>query len=71
MEYYFIPDMTTDPANPKMIINRALIERAASGNAQHPRFTVDGDAFQRLTRFYDKTVAKKTANTCGTPGFLP
>ena len=71
MEMYFVPDITTDPANPKMIINRAGLERAASGNAQHPRFNVDGNAMTALTSFYTKTMAKKTANTCATPRFMP
>jgi hypothetical protein len=70
MEYYFVPD-TTDPAAPKMIINRGMLLRAAGGNAQHPTFNVDGDAMQRLVRFYDKAMAHKAAKTCDPPAFLP
>jgi hypothetical protein len=74
MEYYFTVDTTTDPANPKIIINKDLILRAATGTAQHPKFTLDNDgngnnptAFQRLTNFYTKTMARMTAGTCGAP----
>jgi hypothetical protein len=69
MEMYFTPDLTTDAANPKMVINRGALDRAASGNAQHPRFTVDGNAYTLLTQFYTMTMAHKTGGTCGTPGF--
>jgi hypothetical protein len=76
MEYYFTPDVTTDPAKPKMVINRALMDRAAKGEAQHPTFTVDNlnddnDAYSKLMRFYDKTMAKVTAKTCAAPKFMP
>jgi hypothetical protein len=72
MEMYFTVDMTTDPANPKIIINRDLIQRAALGTAQHEKFQIDTDrnggnppAMTRLKNFYDLTMTHLTANTCG------
>jgi hypothetical protein len=64
MEGYFVADVTTDPANPKIAINRAKLDRAATGVAQHPTFNVEGNAYTRLTNFYNKTMARKTAGTC-------
>jgi hypothetical protein len=71
LEMYFTTDQT-DPANPKMIINRDLITRASIGTAQHEKFQVDTDrngtnppAMTRLTNFFNQTMAHLTANTCG------
>jgi hypothetical protein len=73
LEYYFTVD-TTDPNNPKMIINRDLITRAANGTGQHELFNVDTDrngnnpsAYQRLQTFFDQTMTHLNANTCGPP----
>ncbi len=73
LEMYFTVDMT-NPASPKMIINRDLITRASLGTAQHEKFQVDTDrngnnpsAMQRLTTFYNQTMAHLTAGTCGKP----
>src|SRR5262249_2728123 len=76
MELYFTVD-TTDPATPKMIINTDLINRAATGFAQHEKFRLDNDnngnnptAMQRLQTFFDATMLKLTNNPCG-PAKLP
>jgi hypothetical protein len=68
LELYFTVDMTTDPANPKVIINRDLITRASMGTAQHEKFDVDTDrnggnptAMQKLTTFYTTTMTKLAA----------
>ena len=77
MEMYFVPDMTTNAAAPKMIINRETLERAASGYAQHPLFNVDNDnngqtpAMQLLQQFYDATAQRQAAKTCDPPKFMP
>jgi hypothetical protein len=70
---YFTPNVT-DLANAKMEINRSLLERV--GNAEypyieHPQFNVDGTAYSRLQEFYDQTMAKKAAGTCGPPVIMP
>jgi hypothetical protein len=72
LEMYFTVDMTTDPANPKIIINRDLMTRAATGIAQHEKFQLDTDngggnptAMQKLTNFYNTTMTHMTAGTCG------
>jgi hypothetical protein len=71
MTFYFTVD-TADPANPKVVINRGTLDRAASGAGQHPTFTVTNpndanDPFKKLQAYYDKTLARKAANTCSTP----
>ena len=76
LEMYFTVDMTTDPAHPKVIINKDLITKAAMGFAQHERFSVDTDrggatpsAYTKLTNFYNTTMTKMTAAGaagCGT-----
>jgi hypothetical protein len=76
LEYYFTVD-TTDPANPKMIINQARIAMAAGGAGQHEKFSVTTDrngntpsAFDRLTTFFNQTQARLTANTCDPPRLI-
>ena len=81
LEMYFAVDLTTDPANPKVIINRDLITRASLGTAQHEKFQVDTDrnggtpsAMQKLTTFYTTTMAKLTAAGaagCGPSKLVP
>jgi hypothetical protein len=71
LEMFFTVD-TTDPNNLKMIINRDLINRAATGIDQHELFAIDTDrngtnpsAYTRLTTFFNTTLAHMTAGTCG------
>ncbi len=66
---YFQPNVI-DLATAKMEINRAGLERV--GNAvypytEHPQFNVDGQAYEALVRFYDRTLARKAAGTCDPP----
>ncbi|HEX6838631.1 MAG TPA: hypothetical protein VF334_18765 [Polyangia bacterium] len=68
LEMYFTVDMTTDPANPKIIINKDLMTRASLGTAQHEKFSVTTDrgggtpsAYDKLTTFYNTTMTKMTA----------
>ena len=68
LEMYFTVDMTTDPAHPKVIINKDLITRAAMGTAQHEKFDVLTDngggtpsAYTKLTNFYNTVMTKMTA----------
>jgi hypothetical protein len=68
LEMYFTVDMTTDPANPKIIINKDYITRASLGTAQHEKFNVTTDrnggtpsAYDKLTTFYNTTMTKFTA----------
>jgi hypothetical protein len=70
MEMYIAADLS-DPAAPKLLVNRGLLERAASGNAQHPTFDVDGDAMKRLQRFYFETVLRRSTFQCDPPRFEP
>jgi hypothetical protein len=71
MDYYFVPDLTTDPAHPKMVINTATMQLASKGNAQHPQFTLNDSAMQALQSFYAETMAHLDAGTCGPPKFTP
>jgi len=70
MEMYIAADLS-DPAAPKLLVNRGLLERAGSGNAQHPTFDVDGDAMTRLQRFYFETVLRRSTFQCDPPRFDP
>jgi hypothetical protein len=73
LETYFTVDMTTDPANPKIIINKDLMTRAGMGTAQHEKFSVTTDrggatpsAYDKLTTFYTTTMKHMTdAGTAG------
>jgi hypothetical protein len=72
LEMYFTVDMTTDPANPKVVINKDLLTRAGMGYAQHEKFNVTTDrnggtpsAYDKLTNFYNQTMMHLTAGTCG------
>jgi len=73
LEYYFTVDTTT-PTDLKVIINRDLLNRAATGTAQHELFNIDTDrgganpsAYQRLTSFYQTTLQHLAAGTCAPP----
>jgi hypothetical protein len=70
MDMYFGADLS-DPATPKLIINRDLLRRAGEGNAQHPLFDIEGDAMLRLQRFYAKTVIRRSSFQCDYPRFEP
>ena len=69
LEIYFTVDMTTDPANPKIIINKDYITRASIGTRaarevqrRRPIATVaTPSAYDRLTTFYNTTMTKFTA----------
>jgi hypothetical protein len=68
LEMYFTVDMTTDPAHPKIIINKDYITKAAMGYAQHEKFDVVTDrnggapyAYDKLTTFYNTTMTKFNA----------
>lgn len=74
LEMYFTVDQTTDPANPKVVINHDFINNAATGMYQHEKFTIETDrggatpsAYTRLMNFYNDTMAHMTAGTCGAP----
>ena len=76
LETYFTVDETTDPANPKIIINKDFISQAANGIAQHEKFSVTTDrggatpsAYDKLTTFYNTTMTKMQA--AGTAGCGP
>jgi hypothetical protein len=81
MEMYFTVDMTTDPAHPKIIINKDYITRASIGTAQHEKFSVTTDrnggtpsAYDKLTTFYNTTMTAQTAAGaagCGPSTLLP
>lgn len=68
---YFLQDYytvdTTDPANPKMVINTALLMREGGGYAQHGTFTTatNDPAMQVLQSYFTTTMGHLTAGTCG------
>lgn len=73
---FMLSYFTLDPeptAIDKVIINRARLEKVATGvppHQGHPRFNVDGgNAMQRLQNFYDQTKQKMAAGTCLPPRF--
>jgi cytochrome c553 len=71
MAQYFTADLSGGVANAKMIINTRSFTGVGSGLAphiEHPRFKLDGSAGMiALQKFYDLTMAAKTAGTCGPP----
>jgi hypothetical protein len=72
LEDYFTVD-TTDPANPKMITNTALLMREGNGYAQHGTFntTTADPAMQVLQSYFTTTMAHLTAGTCGPSKLAP
>jgi hypothetical protein len=63
---YFAANVV-DVANARMEVNRPAFDRVANGtypHIEHPQFDVEGNAFDKLTEFYNRTVARKAANTC-------
>jgi hypothetical protein len=66
---YFVPNVT-DLTNAKMEINTTSFQRVGDSlypHLQHPNFDENGDAMDALIRFYNATVARKTAGTCDPP----
>jgi len=71
MAQYFSADLSGGVANAKMIINTRSFTGVGSALAphiEHPRFNLTGSTgLAALQKFYDLTVAAKTAGTCGPP----
>lgn len=71
MAQYFSVDMTAGTASAKVIINTRSftgVGQALPPHLEHPRFTLQGSTgMAALQKFYDLTVANKTAGTCGPP----
>ncbi len=62
LSYFTLNDTGTE-----VIINRARLDKVGNQLAPfqaHGAFDVDGRAMERLQRFYDRTVARKTAGLC-------
>jgi hypothetical protein len=67
LSYFTLNDTGTE-----VIINRARLENVGNRlppHQEHGAFDVDGDAMQRLQRFYDRTMARKAAGICQPPRF--
>jgi hypothetical protein len=71
MAQYFSVDLSQGVASAKIIQNTknlTSIGTATAPHTEHPRFTFAGSTgATALQKFYDLTVAAKTAGTCGTP----
>jgi len=71
MAQYFSVDLTQGVAAGKVIINTRSFAGVGLGlppHTEHPRFNPTTNAgVTALQKFYDLTVANKTAGTCGTP----
>lgn len=79
-KYYFLQYLTVDllggPAAAKIIINETSFRGVATAQAphqEHPTFNagLNSQGMVALKQFYDLTMAKKTAGTCGTPRPFP
>jgi hypothetical protein len=73
MQSYFSPDVT-DLANAAMKVNRPGLERPginAFPHTEHPSYNVEGEALDKLIEFYNLTMARKVAGTCGLPRIMP
>jgi hypothetical protein len=70
-KYYMAQYFSVDVANKKMIVNTRSftgVGQALAPHTEHPRFTVTNSAgMTALQKFYDSTMASKTAGTCGPP----
>lgn len=68
---YFSVDLAGGPAAAKMAINTRAFQNVGQGIAPHqahPRFNPTNNAgMTALQNFYDRTMALKTAGTCGAP----
>ena len=71
MAQYFSVDLSAGVATAKIIQNTknlTSIGTATAPHTEHPRFTFAGSTgATALQKFYDLTVAAKTAGTCGPP----
>jgi hypothetical protein len=70
---YFAADVA-DPATAKMVINYDAFVRVATGAPpfnEHPQFDTQNDAITALESFYQKTLTRKQAGTCGPSRILP
>jgi len=71
MAQYFSVDMSKGPEAATMIINTRSFTGVGTGLAphlEHPRFNLtNSTGLAALTKFYNSTVAAKTAGTCGPP----
>ena len=69
MAQYFSVDMSGGTATGKIIINTRSFTGVGTGvvpHVEHPRFKLDGSAgMTALQKFYDATIAVKTAGGCG------
>jgi hypothetical protein len=66
---YFSADVT-DLSAGQMVINYDNFVRVGNGeypHTQHPGFNPDGEAMERLTAFYNRTMERKLAGTCDPP----
>lgn len=79
-KYYFLQYLTVDllggAASAKVIINETSFRGVATAQAphgEHPTFNAGANSqgMQALKEFYDLTMAKKTAGTCGAPRPFP
>jgi hypothetical protein len=71
MAQYFSVDLSAGVATAKVIINTRSftgVGTALPPHTEHPRFTLAGSTgLAALQKFYDLTMAAKTAKTCGPP----
>lgn len=79
-KYYFLQYLTVDllggAASAKVIINETSFRGVATAQAphgEHPTFNAGANSqgMQALKQFYDLTMAKKMAGTCGAPRPFP
>jgi hypothetical protein len=74
MAQYFTVDLTGGVATAKVIINTRSftgVGQALAPHTEHPRFNLTGSTgLAALQKFYDLTVAAKTAGTCGPPTLM-
>jgi hypothetical protein len=70
-KYYMAQYFSVDLINKKMIINTRSftgVGQALAPHTEHPRFNLtNSTGLAALQSFYDKTMAAKTAGTCGPP----
>jgi len=75
MVQYFTVDFSQGVAAAKVIVNTksfAGVAGALAPHTEHPRFTVNNSTgMVALQKFYDLTLAAKTAGTCGPPTLKP
>jgi hypothetical protein len=67
---YFAVDLSGGDAAAKVVINQKVFEDTANGapgHLEHPRYPVQNAGMAALQTFYQLTLDKKTAGTCGTP----